>query len=360
MSEEVVVPLGGRSYPVVVETGAYAGLGPRLVERVGRRRAILVTEERVEPLWGPAVRAALAGHLEVETVVLPAGEAHKTVETWSGCVDARLERGVDRKTPILALGGGVLGDVAGFAAAATLRGLPFVQLPTTLLAMVDSSVGGKTGVNHRWGKNLIGAFHQPRLVYAALATLDTLPPEERIAGLGEVVKMALLGDAALLTRLEAEAERLRAGDPEVLAPVIARCVTLKAEVVGRDEREAGWRAVLNAGHTVGHAYEAACGFGVLRHGEAVALGLLAETRWAVAAGHCVDVDLPERLARLLTRLGLPTRPPRASRERLLAAIRMDKKAHGDMLALPIPVRAGHIALLDVPVAEVGELFPEGP
>lgn len=354
---EVTVPLGERSYQVVVVDEGFAGLAAALAAAGLPRRGILVTETHVEPLWAEALRAALPDHA-LSTVVLPAGEAHKTVDTWATCVDALLRAGVDRRTPVLALGGGVLGDVAGFAASAALRGVPLVQLPTTLLAMVDSSVGGKTGVNHPLGKNLVGAFHQPRLVWAALDTLTTLDPAERVAGLGEVVKTALIGDADLLDRLERDAAALRRGDPHALAPVVARCVQIKAEVVGRDEREGGWRAVLNAGHTVGHAYEQAMGFGALRHGEAVALGLVAETAWAARRGLCEDAALPARLARILAALGLPTSPPPVSEERLLEAMTVDKKAVADRLVVPVPARAGRMVLHDLPLRDLAELLPE--
>jgi len=353
----VPVALGERAYDVVVTSEGFAGLGAALQRAGLPRRGVLVTETRVRPLWAEAVREALAG-FDLAQIVLPEGEAHKTVATWSACVDALLDRGVDRRTPVLALGGGVLGDLAGFAAATVNRGVPLVQLPTTVLAMVDSSVGGKTAVNHPRGKNLVGAFHQPRLVWAALPTLTTLDPAERIAGLGEVVKTALVGDAALLDTLEARAEALRAGDPEALGPVVARCVALKAEVVARDERESGWRAVLNAGHTVAHALEQALGFGALRHGEAVALGLLAETRWAVREGLCEDAALPARLERLLDRLGLPTTSPEVAEEALVVAMKVDKKVAGDRLVVPVPVRAGSMVLYDLPTRDLARLLPE--
>jgi 3-dehydroquinate synthase len=359
VSIEVVVPLGERSYPVVVASGGFGGLGRRFSAMGLPRRLFLVTETNVGPLWASAVQEALvAVGFDIAVVTLPAGEATKTTETWSECVDALLEGGIDRATPVVALGGGVLGDIAGFAAATVVRGVPFVQLPTTVLAMVDASVGGKTGVNHRVGKNLVGAFHQPLLVYAALDTLETLPAAERIAGLGEVVKTALIADVDLLQRIERDADALRAGDVRCLAPVIARCVEIKAEVVGRDERESGWRAVLNAGHTLGHAWEAASGFGVLRHGEAVALGLVAETRWALRRGYCHDPELPRRLAKLLGRLGLPTEPPTVPDDRLLAALRVDKKARGDILSVPVAVRAGQMVLAEVPAGDLPELLPE--
>ena len=353
---EVRVELGERSYPVVVTRG-YEGLGDAMSGAGLPRRGVLVTETTVEPLWAHHVRVALGGW-DLQSVVLPAGEAHKTTATWSACVDGLLDAGIDRKTPVIALGGGVLGDLAGFAAATVLRGVPLVQLPTTLLAMVDSSVGGKTAVNHARGKNLVGAFHQPRVVWAALDTLSTLHPAEIRAGLGEVVKTALIGDAALLGVLELHAEALAAGDADALAPIVARCVEIKAEVVAQDEREGGWRAVLNAGHTLGHAWERATGYGVLRHGEAVALGLVAETRWAVRRGVCQDRSLPDRLAALLGRLGLPTAPPHVAPEVLLQAMKVDKKVAADRLVLPCPVSAGRMVLVEVPIADLVDLLPE--
>ncbi len=353
----VEVALGERAYPVIVTEGGWSGLADALDAGGLPRRAVLVTEARVGPLWADAVARALPEHA-LRRVVLPAGEAEKTVETWAACVDALLASGIDRKTPVLALGGGVLGDIAGFAAASVLRGVPVVQLPTTLLAMVDSSVGGKTGVNHARGKNLIGAFHQPRLVWAALDALGTLDAAERTAGLGEVIKTALIGDAELFAALERDADALARGAPGALAPVIARCVALKADVVGRDEREGGWRAVLNAGHTLGHAWEQVQGYGALRHGEAVALGLIAEARWAVRRGVCVEPELPARLERLARALGLPVRPPRAPPERLLAAMAVDKKASADTLVVPVPRRVGEMVLVDLPIADLAELLAE--
>jgi 3-dehydroquinate synthase len=343
----VKVQLGARGYDVVV-TPAWTGLGAR-VAALGSRRCALVTDTDVGPLHGAAVRAELAGAgLDVLDVAVPAGEAHKTVETWWSIVDALIAGRVDRRTPVVALGGGVTGDLAGFAAASVLRGVPLVQLPTTLLAMVDSSVGGKTGFNHPKGKNLVGAFHQPSLVWAALDTLRTLPARERAAGLGEVVKTALLGDATLLDAVERDATRLRDGDPDALAPVIARCVAIKAAVVAADEREEGPRAVLNAGHTYGHALEAVLGFGTLLHGEAVALGLVEEARWAIAAGVCAEPGLADRLAGIVGALGLPTRSPQVDRDALVAAMALDKKGFGDRMRLPLPVRSGRVDVVDVP------------
>jgi len=349
------VPLGTRAYDVVVEP-TFEGLARCFREALGSDRAVLVTDETVGPLW--AERAATALGVRTDCVVCALSEARKTPEAWLEVVDRLLECSVDRRTPVVALGGGVVGDVVGFAAASTLRGLPFVQLPTTLLAMVDSSVGGKTGVNHPSGKNLIGAFHQPSLVFAGLHTLDTLDPGERIAGLGEVLKTALIGDADLLQFLDDHAEALRRGDREAIGHVVSRCVAIKARVVAEDEREGGRRAVLNAGHTVGHGYERALGYGVIRHGEAVALGLLAETAWAVREGLCPASDLPTRLADIARRCGLPVNPPSVPRERVEAAMRVDKKLRGDILIVPVPCGAGAARLVEIPSSRVGDLLME--
>jgi len=354
MSTVIPIPLGARSYEVEIAT-SYAGLKEAFARAVGAERAILVTDPTVGPLWAGPAQAALG--IDVECIVAPVDEAHKSLETWADLVDSLLRTGLDRRTPVIALGGGVVGDVVGFAAAATLRGLPFVQLPTTLLAMVDSSVGGKTGVNHPLGKNLIGAFHQPRLVFAGLHTLDTLSERERIAGLGEVLKTALIGDASLLAFLDDHAESLRAGDREAIAHVVGRCVAIKAEVVAADEREKGTRAWLNAGHTVGHGYECALGYGRLRHGEAVALGLIAETAWAVREGVCRDASLPGRLSDIAARCGLPATLPRVSQDLVIAGMRVDKKLRGDILSLPVPVGAGAMTIVDFPSSRLAELLP---
>lgn len=353
----VHVALGERSYAVEIEAGGLDGLGERIRERLPAKRAFLVTDTNVAPLWAQPAEASLerAG-FEVARIVLPAGEIHKTLATWSTCVDALLAGRIDRGTPVVALGGGVVGDVAGFAAATVLRGVPFVQVPTTLLAMVDSSVGGKTAVDHPSGKNLVGAFHQPQLVVAALATLGTLSRRELRAGLGEVVKTALLGDPGLFERLEADAERLADGDVAALLPVVTRCVEIKAAIVAADEREGGPRMVLNLGHTVGHALEAALGFHALLHGEAVAIGLVAETRWAARRGWCEDPQLHERLARLLARMGLPYEAPKAPLDAVLAALGVDKKRGEGNLRVPVPVRVGQVIAVELPLDSLSDLL----
>jgi len=356
VARDRTVDLGARSYRVLLRD-RLEGLGAAVRRHLGAQRVVLVTEDTVGPLWADGAVASLrAAEVDVGgPVVLPAGEQNKTVQTWSQAVSALLQAGVDRRTPVVALGGGVLGDVAGFAAASVLRGVPCVQVPTTVLAMVDSSVGGKTAVNHPRGKNLVCAFHQPTLVFAPLQTLTTLDPRAARSGLAEAVKAALIGDAGLLDLIEEQAESLARLEPESLAPVLDRAIAVKAAIVAQDEREAGRRAVLNLGHTVGHAVEAALGFGVLHHGEAVGLGLLAGARWAAEQG-LGEAGLVGRLQALLPRLGLPIAAPALSRSDLADAAGVDKKRVGAMLREPVCVRAGLVRLVDVPVSRSGELL----
>jgi shikimate kinase / 3-dehydroquinate synthase len=352
--ERVELPRS-RAYDVALAAG-FGGLGDALARAGVSGRAFLVTEVNVAPLWADRVEQSIAHcGIRLERIVLPAGERNKTLHTWSLAVDALLEKRVDRHAWVIALGGGVLGDIAGFAAASVMRGVRFIQLPTTLLSMVDSSVGGKTGVNHSRGKNLVGAFHQPALVFAALDTLDTLDPAERVAGLGEVVKAGLIG--GFLEELEADAGPLAAGDLGALRRAIRRSVRCKAEVVAADEREAGWRGVLNAGHTVGHALETTLGHGTLRHGEAVAIGLVAEARWAVRSGLCADAALPDRLATLLQALGLPADlPAGVDHQRMRSAFALDKKGRDDILSVPVPVRLGEFTFASLALADAGTLL----
>jgi 3-dehydroquinate synthase len=271
--------------------------------------------------------------LKVETLVLPAGEAHKNLDAVAKVLDALAQLGATRDACVLALGGGVVGDIAGFAAACWMRGIDFVQFPTTLLAMVDSSVGGKTGVDHPAGKNLIGAFHQPRAVIADLDTLATLPDRELRAGLAEVVKTACIGDADFFAWLEAHVDALLARDADALTHAVVTCCRFKAGVVMRDEREHGERALLNFGHTFGHALEAEAGYGTLLHGEAVAIGMILAARLSTRLGMAHDADI-ERLRVLLQRIGLPTElPPGMAPDALLARMRLDKKNRAGALRL---------------------------
>jgi 3-dehydroquinate synthase len=327
-AEEVVVDLGSRSYPVVIGSHVLAEVGPRLRAAGFRGRCALVTSERVGALYREPVLASLQGAgFRPAEVEIPDGEEHKNL-AWAAVVyDRLLEAGVDRRSPVVVLGGGVVSDLAGFVAATLLRGLPTAILPTTLLGQVDAAIGGKTGVNHVAGKNLIGAFHQPRLVLADVAVLDTLPRREFLAGLAEVVKYGAIGDAALFAHLEARLADLLRLDPEVLVPIVAACCRQKAAVVAEDEREErGGRAVLNFGHTVGHAIETLTDYKELLHGEAVAIGMVAAARVSRALGRC-GTEAVERLERLLKRAGLPTDIPNGLTPAALAlAMQHDKKS----------------------------------
>ncbi len=339
---------GATPYDVVVAS-SFVGLGQAL-DRLGFRRCVVITDDVVGPLWSEELFQEIGARSAV--VVVPHGESQKRWETLQSLIDDLLSLGVDRTTCLVVLGGGVTSDVGGLAAALVLRGLPWVVVPTTLLAMVDASIGGKVAINHASGKNLIGAFHPPSLVWTATCTLSTLDAAEVASGYGEVLKSALVGDGSLVDELSA--------GPVDVGEVIVRCAGVKARVVSSDEREKGDRVVLNAGHTVGHALEVAAGFGVLRHGEAVALGLVTEAAWAVAEGVCVDPQLPARLRAASERLGLPVRAPTVERAAMRAAMGLDKKASGDTLKLPVPVCAGRVAVIDLPRWRLPELLEHLP
>ncbi len=351
MSEQSLrVELGERAY--AIELAPLAELGETMARCLPPGPCALVTNPVVRPLHGDKALAALeeAGW-EPQLFEVADGEAHKNLDTWRQLVMALLEAGVDRKTPLVALGGGVTGDEVGFAAATLLRGVPYVQVPTTLLAMVDASVGGKTGVNSPHGKNLVGAFHQPVLVHADVDTLSTLSDEEFRCGLGEVVKHAVLAEPAFFAWLEENTEAVLARERQVLVHCVRRCCAIKAEVVASDEREAGRRALLNLGHTIGHAIEKTLGFGVLRHGEAVGIGMVAEARLAVQRGVAAP-SLPLRIGALLQNLGLPTSWPGLSPEALLEAATMDKKMTRGKLTLTIPREIGDVRLEQVELVEL--------
>jgi 3-dehydroquinate synthase len=318
---EVDVALGERRYPIRIGAGLLDEGEWR--DALRGRHALVVTDGKVAPLYLARVLDAL-GALRHDALVLPAGEGAKTLDNTARVLDALAKLGASRDAAVIALGGGVVGDLAGFAAATWMRGVDFVQLPTTLLAMVDSSVGGKTGVNIAAGKNLVGAFHQPRAVFIDTATLATLPPREYAAGLAEVVKYGAIGDAAFFTWLEAHADALNAHDEDALAEAIAFSCRYKAGVVARDEREQGERALLNFGHTFGHALEAERGYGELLHGEAVAIGMVLAASLSSRLGRAPAEDT-ERLLQLLSRFGLPVEPPHAKPDALLARMRLDKK-----------------------------------
>ena len=339
---DLIVSLGARSYPILL--GELDGLGAAVSARLRPGRCAVVSDSNVAPRYGEAACASLrAAGFEPSLHAFPAGEANKNLDTWQALVEAVLSSGVDRATPLLALGGGVVGDMAGFAAATLLRGLPLVQVPTTLLAMVDSSVGGKTGVNASMGKNLVGAFHQPELVFAPMDTLASLPDAELRCGLGEVVKHALLADPTLFAWLESEGARLVAREEAALRHAVWRCCAIKAAIVARDERESGERALLNLGHTVGHAIEAVAGYGAWRHGEAVGLGLVIEARCAASLG-LAPPWLPDRVAALLRSLGLPDAAPALGIAALRRAMAFDKKRTRGTLTVALPMDIGRAEL----------------
>jgi 3-dehydroquinate synthase len=333
----VEVGLGERSYEVLIEAGALDRAGERLAPYARAGRLIVVSDETVWALQGERLLAGLA-HLSIDAVpiLLPPGEGSKSWTALSVLVDRLLELGVERRDHLVAFGGGVIGDLAGFAAAILKRGCRFVQIPTTLLAQVDSSVGGKTGINVVAGKNLVGAFHQPAAVLIDPECLDTLPPRQLRAGYAEVVKYGLLGDAGFFAWCEANGEAVLAGDAAARLHAIATSVAAKARIVGEDEREtSGRRALLNLGHTFGHALEAETGFSDdLLHGEAVALGMALAFRFSAARGLCEAADA-ERAAAHLAAAGLPTRLADAGIDaeaaRLVAHMAHDKKASGGRL-----------------------------
>src|SRR5438132_9359390 len=304
---DVPVKLGARSYRILVGAGLLSQAGPEISRLGVGRRLALLTDPAIQSLYGEIVAQSLAGAgFDVTTVLLPEGERAKTLEVAASTWDRLLEAGLDRGSAVVALGGGAVGDLAGFVAATYMRGMHFVQLPTTLLAQVDASIGGKTAIDHPRAKNLIGAFHQPRLVLSDPATLLTLPPREFKSGLAEIVKHGIVLDAAYFDDVAASARALLDRDPATLERIIGGSCRLKARVIERDEQEADLRAVLNYGHTIGHALEAASGYERWTHGEAVSLGMVAEARLARQL-RLADASTVERQERLLTAVGLPTR-----------------------------------------------------
>src|SRR5215472_4934818 len=302
----VNVPLGARSYEIKIGPGLLKELGPHCASLNLGHRCAIITDRNVAPKFGRAAQSSLkkAG-FEAVLITVPAGETAKSLKVVEKCYDALAKQRLERKSFIVALGGGVVGDLAGFVAASYLRGIAFVQVPTTLLAQVDSSVGGKVGVNLDAGKNLVGAFYQPRLVLCDLETLRTLPDREFRAGIAEVIKYGIIYDAALFARLERDFSNVLARDPKTLSAVIGRCCQIKADVVGQDETEGGLRAILNFGHTIGHALEAVSHYGKYLHGEAISIGQVAAARLSAEL-----LGLPashvERIRRLFERAGLPT------------------------------------------------------
>jgi len=345
----LTVALGERSYPIHVGPALLHAAGALLAPLLSRPRTVIVTNPVVAVHWLAPLQSSLsAAGIRSEAIVVPEGEAHKSWATLYDVLTRLLELKAERGTTLVALGGGVVGDLAGFAAAIYQRGMPFVQIPTTLLAQVDSSVGGKTGVNHPLGKNLIGAFHQPRAVLIDTECLSTLPDRELIAGLAEVIKYGAIRDRAFFDWLEAELPRLVARDSDALVHAITESCRIKAEIVVADEREAGERAILNFGHTFGHAIEAGVGYGEWLHGEAVAAGMVLAAALSARLGTIADADVA-RLRALLARAGLPVDAPRLGAARYLALMSHDKKVVAGALRFVLLDRLGAARLTsDVP------------
>ncbi|MEQ1592438.1 MAG: 3-dehydroquinate synthase [Thiobacillaceae bacterium] len=344
------VDLGDRSYPIHIGAGILSQadlIMPHLVQK----RVVVVTNTTVAPLYLNQLNVALQGHgVGVVPVVLPDGEAHKNWETLNLIFDALLSQRAERKTTLIALGGGVIGDMTGFAAASYQRGVPFIQIPTTLLSQVDSSVGGKTGINHPRGKNMIGAFYQPQLVLADTGTLKTLPPRELSAGLAEVIKYGLIWDIEFLAWLEVNMDKLRALDPAAITHAIYRSCEIKAQVVGQDEREGGIRAILNLGHTFGHAIETGMGYGNWLHGEAVGAGMVMAVDASQRMGWLSDADVARTRA-LIRAAGLPDVAPDLGIDTYLDYMGHDKKVESGKMRFVLLKKLGEAVITgDVPEA----------
>jgi 3-dehydroquinate synthase len=356
--QTLTVQLGDRSYPIHIGAGLLERV-ELVIEKLPQKTAAVVTNTTVEPLHSRRFVAALAAHgVRVVPIILPDGESHKNWETLNRIFDLLIAGRCERKTTIIALGGGVIGDLAGFAAATYQRGVPFIQVPTTLLAHVDSAVGGKTAINHPLGKNMIGAFYQPRAVIIDTATLETLPGREFAAGVAEVIKYGAIRDEAFFGWLEEHIERVMARDPVALGYAIERSCTNKAEVVGQDERETAQRALLNYGHTFGHAIETGVGYGAWLHGEAVAAGMVLAARLSRRLG-LLGADDVARITALLRRARLPVAPPELGTERYLELMAHDKKVEGGKLRFILLRRLGEGFLAsDVPVMAVEETLAQ--
>ena len=349
--QTLTVDLGDRSYPIHIGAQLLAH-SDLIVPHITGKQVCIVTNTTIAPLYLDRVKNSLNG-LQVDTVILPDGEQYKTLEQMNAIFDVLLQRRHNRTTTLIALGGGVVGDMTGFAAASYQRGVDFIQIPTTLLAQVDSSVGGKTGVNHPLGKNMIGAFHQPRCVIADTDVLSTLPPREFSAGIAEVLKYGLICDAEFYVWLQQNIDGLMARDSNLLREAIYRSCANKARVVAADEREGGLRAILNLGHTFGHAIETAQGYGEWLHGEAVAVGMLMATDFSARLGW-IDSSAVDVLRNLLVRSNLPLRPPQGmSVDQFLALMAVDKKVLDGQLRLVLLKSIGQaITTSDFPLSDL--------
>ena len=354
--QTLTVGLAERSYPIHIGSGLLGQI-ELLLPHLPHKRAAIVTNTTVAPLYLESLRTQLQAHdVETISIILPDGEEYKTAETLGLIYEALLTHHCERTTPLIALGGGVIGDMTGYAAATYLRGVPFIQIPTTLLAQVDSSVGGKTGINHPLGKNMIGAFYQPQVVLADIATLSTLSDQHLYAGIAEVIKYGLIRDVPFFEWLEQNMEKLLAREPEALHYAVTRSCQNKAEVVGVDERESGERALLNLGHTFGHAIETGMGYGAWLHGEGVAAGTIMAADLSRRLGWLSDAEV-ERTQRLFERAKLPVVAPALGSEKYLQLMGMDKKVQGGKMRFVLLKAIGHaIVSGDVPEELLQQTF----
>jgi 3-dehydroquinate synthase len=355
----LTVGLGNRSYPIYIGNGLIDS--PELLSRHAvRKKVAVVTNPVVADRYLERLNRSLAdAGITSVPIILPDGEDHKTWASLNLIFDQMLGSHCDRQTTVMALGGGVVGDMAGFAAATYMRGIPYIQIPTTLLAQVDSSVGGKTAINHPLGKNMIGAFYQPRAVIADIAALATLPEREYAAGLAEIIKYGFIMDLRFLEWLEQNMDRLRARDVEAIAHAVARSCECKADIVGQDESEQGIRAILNLGHTFGHAIETGLGYGEWLHGEAVAAGCLMAARLSCRLGDLTEADV-ERVRSVLERAGLPVDPPALGVNRYLELMGHDKKTRDGKLILVLLRSLGQAYMTDqFPMAMLRDVLGEG-
>ncbi len=355
--DELRVNLGDRSYPILIGAGLIKR--PDLIVSRLQSTAAIVTSDRIAPLYlAQLARALVDEGIRIIEIVLPDGETAKNWQALNQIYDVLLTHQCDRKTTLIALGGGVIGDITGFAAATYQRGVPFIQIPTTLLAQVDSSVGGKTAINHPRGKNMIGAFHQPLLVLADIDTLLTLPEREFRSGLAEVIKYGFIYDLVFLSWLEENLNALLSRDPQALVHAIRRSCEVKAEIVAQDERETGIRAWLNLGHTFGHAIEAGVGYGQWLHGEAVAVGMVIAAELSRQLGY-LDGVASERVRNLVARAGLPVTAPELGIDRYLELMRVDKKAERGAIRYVLLRRLGEAFVAPVADDVVGSVLKRG-
>lgn len=347
-TQRVTVELGDRSYPIIIGSGILSTIGDYLPQG----DIYVLSNPQVDRLYGGIIRDGIArGGATAHTIIVADGETSKDLAHLHRVYDALVSGGAQRKTPLVALGGGVIGDLGGFCAATFMRGIPFVQVPTTLLSQVDSSVGGKTAVNHPRGKNLIGVFYQPTFVLIDIDTLATLPAEEFLSGMAEVLKYGIVLDHELFELLERTREAILGRRPEELAAVIKRSVEIKADIVRQDEREAGLRSVLNFGHTVGHAVERLVGYGRIRHGEAVAKGMAFSAALSARMGH-ISTDVRDRITGLLSAYGFDLSIPKFGLEDYRQALIVDKKSEGTKINFVVTEGIGRFRLIKISVLDI--------